>query len=160
MLYVDMLSEKKSCVGRPVVMVKVLDWLLILVLLASVATTQTGVGTVPAISETLTYPLESVMPELADKYRPPGLVSGMTLKFTVCPFTPVLVLSTTLNLTMELVCSDEELAVEVPIVEGVADTNWILVAIGAATVIFALLVLVAPVTDAVIVSIALQPLSV
>lgn len=133
---------------------------MILVLLASVATTQTGVGTVPAISETLTYPSASLLPESADKYNPPGLLLGITLKVTVCPFTPVLLLSTTLNLTTELVCSDEELAVEVPMVEGVADTNWILVTVGAATVIFALLVLIAPVTEAVMVSVALQPLSV
>jgi hypothetical protein len=38
-------------------------------------------------------------------------------------------------LTTELVCKDEELAVEVPIVEGIADTNSILEVAGAATVI-------------------------
>ena len=45
--------EKKSCVGKPVVMVNVLDWLLSDVPL-TVATTHTGVGTVPEESEVVT----------------------------------------------------------------------------------------------------------
>jgi hypothetical protein len=63
------------------------------------------------------------VPELADNFRPPGLLAGITLKFTVWFFTPILLAFTTMNLTTELVCREAELAVEVPMVEGVADTN-------------------------------------
>jgi hypothetical protein len=69
-------------------------------------------------------------------------------------------LSTTLNFTRELVGNDEELAVEVPMISGVADTNCILLVAGMATVIVAL-ALAPPVTDAVIKSVPeLQLLSV
>jgi hypothetical protein len=67
-------------------------------------------------------------------------------------------LSTTLNFTSELVGNDAALADEVPITDGVADVNWMLLVVGADTVMVALDV--APVTDAVMTSVPEQPLSV
>jgi hypothetical protein len=96
---------------------------------------------------------------VADKEGPSGGVPpGVKENPTTTPDMPLLELSTTLNLTRELVGRDDELAVEVPMMEGVADVNCILLAAGGATVIVALLV--SPVTDAVIASeLVPQPLS-
>jgi hypothetical protein len=91
-----------------------------------VATTQTGVGTVPEERETDTSPLESDVAEVADNVIPPGAVVGDMVKSTRIPGIPLLVLSTTLNFTRELVGNDEVLAVLVPMISGSADTNWIL----------------------------------
>ena len=58
-LKVPTLSEKEFCAGNPVVIVRVLDWLLIVGLLVTVATTQAGVGTVPDRTKVFTYPSAS-----------------------------------------------------------------------------------------------------
>ena len=60
------LSEKKSWVGSPVVIVNVLDWLRIAGSLCTFAITQTGVGTVPELTEVVTSPLTSDVAEAAE----------------------------------------------------------------------------------------------
>ena len=135
--------------GKPVVMVKVLDWLLSDVP-STVATTQTGVGTVPEESVVVTSPLASDVADEADNVNKLVGLWGTVVKSTRTPDLPLLLLSTTLNFTTELVGNDAALAVEVPIMEGVAETNCILLVAGGATVIVALAEL--PVTDAVIMS--------
>ena len=140
-------------------MVKVLDWLLSNVP-CTVATTQTGVGIVPEESVVVTSPLASDVADEADNVNKLVGLAGTVVKSTSTPDLPLLLLSTTLNVTRELVGNDEELAVEVPMISGSADTNCILLVAGAATVIVAL-ALAPPVTDAVIKSVPeLQFLSV
>ena len=134
----------------PVVMVKVLDWLFS-DFSRTVATTQTGVGIVPEESEVVTSPLTSDVADIAEISSPPGLLAGTTVKSTMTPGLPLLLLSTTLNFTTELVGNNAELAVEVPIISGSADMNCILLIAGRVTVIVALTD--APVTDAVIKSV-------
>jgi hypothetical protein len=109
------------------------------------------VGTVPEESVVVTSPLESDVACVADNVIPPGALAGNIVKSTTTPDLPLLLLSTTLNFTTELVGNDAALAVEVPMMEGVADTNCILLVAGAATVIVALAE--SPVTDAVIKSV-------
>ena len=123
--------------GRPVVIVKVLDWLLIDVP-STVATTQRGVGTVPEVTIVVTYPSASDVADAGEKVIPPGALSGRILKSTSTPALPLLLLSTTLNSTTELFGSVAAPAVWVPIIAGVADTNWILLVAGGTTVIIAL----------------------
>jgi hypothetical protein len=124
-LYFPALREKEFCAGRQVVIVKGFDWL-VMEVPCIVATTQTGVGTVPEERETDTSPLESDVAEVSDNVIPPGAVVGDIVKSTRMPGIPLLVLSTTLNFTRELVGKDEVLAVLVPMIWGSADTNWIL----------------------------------
>ena len=130
-------------------MVNVLDWLLIDVP-CTVATTQTGVGIVPEESEVVTSPLASDVADEADNVNKLVGLAGTVVKSTSTPDLPLLLLSTTLNFTRELVGNDEALAVEVPMMEGVDDTNWILLVAGGTTVIVTFLA--SPVTDAVITS--------
>lgn len=146
-----LLSEKKFCVGSPVVIVSVLDWLRIAGVLCTFATTQTGVGTVPEVSEVVTSPLASDVAEVGDSVIPPGTLIGNRLKSTSTPALPLLLLSTTLNFTRELFGNVAEPVVEVPMIAGVADTNCILLVAGMATVIVELTD--APVTEAVITSV-------
>ena len=87
-MWVEALSEKKFSVGKPVVIVKLFDWLVrVPDAVTNFATTHTGVGTVPEVRPTVTYP--SPVPLLldicdeADRESPPGLLDGTTLKFTV-----------------------------------------------------------------------------
>ena len=125
----------------------------------TIATTQTGVGTVPEVSEVETSPLASDVADVGVSVTPPRRPAGSRLKSTSTPGTPLLLLSTTLNSTRELLGNVAAPAVEVPMMEGVADTNCILLAIGVATLIV-LLALAPPVTVAVITSVpALQLLS-
>ena len=131
-------------------MVNVLDWLLIDVP-CTVATTQTGVGIVPEESEVVTYPSASDVADEADNVNKLVGLAGTVVKSTSTPGLPLLLLSTTLNFTRELVGNDAALAVEVPMMEGVADTNCILLVAGVATVIVALAE--KPVIDAVIKSV-------
>jgi hypothetical protein len=77
------------------------------------------------------------------------------VKSTRTPDNPLLELSTTRNRTSELVGSDAALAVDVPMMEGVADVNWILLVAGGDTVMVALAV--SPVTEAVMTSVPEQP---
>lgn len=121
-----MLREKKSCVGKPVVMVNVLDWLLMVGLLRTVATTQAGVGIAPEESVVVTSPLASDVADKADNVNKLVGLGGTVVKSTTIPCLPILLLSTTLNFTIELVGNNAVLAVEVPMIEGVADTNCIL----------------------------------
>ena len=137
--------------GKPVVMVSVLDWLLIVGSLRTFATTQTGVGIVPEESVVVTSPLASDVADKADNVNKSGELGGTVVKSTSIPCLPILLLSTTLNFTIELVGNNAVLAVEVPMMEGVADTNCILLGAVGATVIS--MKAVAPVTDAVILSV-------
>src|SRR5271169_4651018 len=102
------------------------------------ATTQTGVGTVPEETEVVTYPLESDVAEVGVNVIPPGALAGIRLKSTTTPPLPLPFSSTTLNFTREFFGNVGALAVEVPMIEGVADTNCILFVAGVATVISAL----------------------
>ena len=120
-------------------------------LLTIVATTQTGVGTVPEVSAVETYPSASDVACPAEIVTPPGTVAGDILKRTITPAIPLLLLSTTRNFTTELFDNDAAPTVLVPMISGVADTNCILLAAGPATVSVALLE--DPVTDAVIKSV-------
>ena len=156
-LWVERASEKKFWVGNPVVIVNTLDRL-VRDVPSIVATTHTGVGTVPDVSEVVTYPLESDVAEEGVHTIPPGALEGIKVKSTSTPAFPLLLVSTTWNSTTELCTKVEALADEVPRTAGVADINCILLVAGMATVIVALAV--SPVTDAVITSVALpQPLS-
>ena len=120
-------------------------------MLCTFATTQTGVGTVPEVSEVVTSPLASDVAEVGDSVIPPGTLIGNRLKSTSTPALPLLLLSTTLNFTRELFGNVAEPVVEVPMIAGVADTNCILLVAGMATVIVELTD--APVTEAVITSV-------
>jgi len=117
-----MLREKKSCVGKPVVMVSVLDWLFSDVP-CTVATTQTGVGTLPEESVVVTSPLASDVADKADNVNRLVGFGGTVVKSTTTPGLPILLLSTTLNFTIELGGNNAVLAFEVAMMEGVADTN-------------------------------------
>ncbi len=124
-------------------------------MICTLATAQTGVGTVPVLTETVTNPLASDVAEAGEYVTPPGILTGSRLKSTSTPATPLLMLSTTWNFTREL-CGNVD--PKIPMLAGTADINWILFAAGMATVIVALAV--APVTDAVIKSVEVaQPLS-
>ena len=99
----ETLIEKKFCEGSPVVIVSVLDWFLIAgELPCIVATTQRGVGTVPELTATVTFPEESDIAEVADNMIPPRKPGGSRLKSTCTPSMPLLWLSTTWNVTTEL----------------------------------------------------------
>jgi len=89
------------------------------------------VGIVPEESEVVTYPSASDVADEADNVNKLVGLAGTVVKSTSTPGLPLLLLSTTLNFTRELVGNDEELAVEVPMISGVADTNWILLVAGA-----------------------------
>lgn len=120
-------------------------------MLCTLATTQTGVGTVPEVTEVVTYPSASDVAEVEERLTPPRGPVGSRLKSTSTPALPLLFISTTLNFTREL-CGNVAAPVPlVPMIAGVADTNCILLVAGRATVIVALTV--APVTDAVITSV-------
>jgi hypothetical protein len=106
------------------------------------------VGTVPEESVVVTSPLASDVADEADNVNKLVGLGGTVVKSTRTPDLPLLLLSTTLNFTTELVGNNAALAVEVPMISGVADTNCILLVAGRATVIVALAEL--PVTDAVI----------
>lgn len=137
-----------------------LDWVLIAgEEPVTVATIQTDVGTVPEVTEVVTNPPASDVAEVGVNVTPPGVMLYNRLKVTGMPGMPLLLASTTLNFTIELFDSVGALAVEVPMIFGVADTNSILLATGAKTVIV-VLELAPPATDAVIVSVPeLQRLS-
>ena len=100
-MWVEALIEKKFCVGNPVVIVKVLDWVLMDVP-STVATTQTGVGTVPELTETVTYPEASDVDEVEDNATPPGALEGIRVKSTSTPALPLLLISNTWNFTSEV----------------------------------------------------------
>jgi hypothetical protein len=108
------------------------------------------VGIVPEESVVVTSPLASDVADEADNVNKLVGLAGTVVKSTRTPDLPLLLLSTTLNFTRELVGNDAALAVEVPMMEGVAETNCTLLVAGRATVIVALAE--SPVTDAVIVS--------
>jgi hypothetical protein len=116
------------------------------------------VGTVPEETEVVTYPLESDVAEVGVNVIPPGALEGIRLKSTTTPSLPLLFSSTTLNFTREFLGSVAAPAVEVPMIDGVAEMNCILLVAGVETVINALAV--APlVMDATIVSVPEHPLS-
>ena len=131
-------------------MVNVLDCVRIDGLLFKLATTQTGVGTVPDVTDVVTSPLVSDVACTGENVMPPGALAGNRLKLTNTPALPLLLLSTTLNFTRELFGNVAAPAVLVPIMGGVADTNWILLISGGTTVMVT--DLESPVTDAVITS--------
>ena len=122
------------------------------------ATTQTGVGTVPEETEVVTNPLVSDVADVGVNVIPPGALAGIRLKSTRTPALPLPFSSTTLNFTREFLGNVGALAVEVPMIEGVADTNCILLVAGVLTVINILAV--APLVKvAIIVSDPEHPLS-
>ena len=131
-------------------MVNVLDCVRIDGLLLNLATTQTGVGTVPDVTAVVTSPLMSDVAWTGESVMPPGALAGKRLKLTSTPALPLLLLSTTLNFIRELFGNVGALAVFVPIMDGVADINWILLISGGTTVMVTDLEF--PVTDAVITS--------
>ena len=113
------------------------------------ASTETGAGTLPEVTEAVTSPFASVLAELGASVTPPGAPDCSRLKSTSTPALPLPVLSTTLNFTTEL-CGSDEPAPWMPITAGDADTNCMLLAAGVATVMVVLTE--APVTDAVMAS--------
>lgn len=135
------------------VMVSVLDCVKMLVLLRTVATTQTGVGMVPEVTVVLTSPLTSDDADVLDRTMPPGALAGTRLKSTHTPAFPLSLLSTTLNFTTEFLGSVAAPAVLVPIIVGVAETNLMLLTEGSAT-LMVVLTEFPPVTEAVIRSVA------
>src|SRR5512145_1726612 len=125
--------------------------------LCTLATTQTGVGMVPDVTVVVTSPLASDVADVVDKVIPPGALAGTILKSTSTPDLPLLLLSTTLNLTTEFFGSVAAPDVCVPMMAGVADTNFILFIAGKATLMVVWAV-PHPVTDAVITSVAEEQL--
>jgi len=102
-------------------------------------------------SVVVTSPLASDVADEGDNVNRLGELGGTVVKSTTTPGLPILLLSTTLNFTIELVGNNAVLAVEVPMMEGVADTNCILLRAVGLTVIS--MKAVAPVIDAVILSV-------
>jgi hypothetical protein len=94
-------------------MVKVLDWLLSDVP-CTVATTHRGVGTVPEERVVVTSPLASDVADEEDNVNKLVGLGGTVVKSTRTPDLPLLLLSSTLNFTTELVGNNAALAVEVP----------------------------------------------
>ena len=95
-MWVETASEKKFWVGNPVVIVNELDSLLIAgELPCIVAVTHTGVGTVPAVTAVVTYPLVSDVACVADSCIPFVTLVGVRLKSTITFPTPLLLLSIT-----------------------------------------------------------------
>jgi hypothetical protein len=91
-----------------------------------VATTQTGVGTVPEVTVVVTNPLSSDVPVAGSSETPPGTVAGRRLKATPIPGLALPLLSTTLNVTSEVCGNVDEPVPFLPMVAGIADINCIL----------------------------------
>lgn len=83
---------------------------------------------------------------------PPGALEGTRLKSTSTPDLPLLLLSTTLNLTTEFLGKVAAPAVLVPMMDGVAERNLMLLTAGSAT-LMVVFTEFPPVTDAVIKSV-------
>ena len=66
---------------------------------STVATIQTGVGTVPEESVVVTTPLASDVADVADNVNKLVGLAGTVVKTTCTPDLPLLLLSTTLNFT-------------------------------------------------------------
>ena len=92
---------------------------------------------------------------MAESFIPPVALAGTRVKSTSTFPTPLLLLSITWNFTTELFDNVVAPVVLVPMIDGVADINCILLALSGRIVMFALTV--APVTDAVIVSVMPVP---
>jgi len=111
--------EKPAEAGKPVVIASTLE-LVVSAGEAIVADTTTDVCAVPALTTVCTVPSEPDTAEGCDRPIPPTVV--FNLKVTVAPARGPPLESTTLNMTVDVSFRPVPLR---PMVEGVAETNWI-----------------------------------